>query len=690
MSDNSCWQTLGIEPTNDEAVIKRAYAKQLKHNKPDKNPDGFRQLRAAYEQALEARYWYDFAEIEEVADTISEDIREDEVAENTQYGSNSIENLDSSSTNEPNVYNDKNSNSQAQQIDNPSSERENNPDSVDSAINSIDTIDDELLIHQHSQYQDDDNDDDNDDKNSEDTSADNDAVIYYQLASNMARWRQAWQQIVDNPVASQVNSNNSIFSSNNSSEQADGRFNHSTDSNMATHPIDQQLQQLLIEQFDVLQQQPLDVQTEFEEDLLSWFSEQPPVFANSYQLAKSHFAWDKHLNEWQRFEYPWFRLADIDRQYQQLANFQTPANWIQYLASYYPSVYNVWNLEIDGQFDAPKRWEYIDVMHFPYRAHAFAIQLEELNNELEFYQQQESDLIAHSSDAAILTASYWREHPQMQALNRWTFGWVIRPRDFIILATISIGILMLIWLLSNSPWQQYFYDGIGVFLTITTTYLFWQFLLALFVRPQRFFHKTYFAYGWLASSIMLYSIFYLLWIQTTADITASDMLYQHTGSYLACNLAGLNLFLASNNQEENIFTTFVSCNFALLLLLSTIILPVATVVISASMQGQVNEDAIAFSPLFWLLPIAPTLLISVGERLTRIHSIFYFIEKIGYMILGGLSTWGLLLLGFILYAYCVDILPDIDFGFTALALIVCFGIPVLVNYFTTLNKHFKT
>lgn len=52
------WQVLGIEPTNDESAIKKAYAKQLKHNKPDKNPEGFKALREAYESALATRFYY--------------------------------------------------------------------------------------------------------------------------------------------------------------------------------------------------------------------------------------------------------------------------------------------------------------------------------------------------------------------------------------------------------------------------------------------------------------------------------------------------------------------------------------------------------------------------------------------------------------------------------------------------------
>ena len=52
MSGVAWWEVLGLSPRDDLRSIKRRYAQLLKQHRPDEDPQGFQQLREAYEAAL--------------------------------------------------------------------------------------------------------------------------------------------------------------------------------------------------------------------------------------------------------------------------------------------------------------------------------------------------------------------------------------------------------------------------------------------------------------------------------------------------------------------------------------------------------------------------------------------------------------------------------------------------------------
>lgn len=49
--DTQCWQRLGIEPTQDLDVIRQAYRQKVPQFHPETDPEGFKQLRDAYDTA---------------------------------------------------------------------------------------------------------------------------------------------------------------------------------------------------------------------------------------------------------------------------------------------------------------------------------------------------------------------------------------------------------------------------------------------------------------------------------------------------------------------------------------------------------------------------------------------------------------------------------------------------------------
>lgn len=85
MNDN-IWQLLGIEKTTDIATIRQAYRAKLPNHHPETDPDGFKALRAAYENAIEyAKSPEKFAaelESDSSAQDISQPLTEEQFKEN--------------------------------------------------------------------------------------------------------------------------------------------------------------------------------------------------------------------------------------------------------------------------------------------------------------------------------------------------------------------------------------------------------------------------------------------------------------------------------------------------------------------------------------------------------------------------------------------------------------------------------
>ena len=53
MSQENCWDILGIKPTGEKLEIKRAFAKLAHTISPEDDPEGYRRIHTAYKQALE-------------------------------------------------------------------------------------------------------------------------------------------------------------------------------------------------------------------------------------------------------------------------------------------------------------------------------------------------------------------------------------------------------------------------------------------------------------------------------------------------------------------------------------------------------------------------------------------------------------------------------------------------------------
>lgn len=71
----NCWQVLGIKPTNNLKVIKKAYAAKSREVHPEEHPEEFRLLHDSYETALTLAKTYSF-DVDEADNRQSEEVSE--------------------------------------------------------------------------------------------------------------------------------------------------------------------------------------------------------------------------------------------------------------------------------------------------------------------------------------------------------------------------------------------------------------------------------------------------------------------------------------------------------------------------------------------------------------------------------------------------------------------------------------
>ncbi|MCM2589909.1 tetratricopeptide repeat protein [Rossellomorea marisflavi] len=84
------WEILGIEPTDDLSVIKKAYSRQLKNHHPEDDPEGYQNLREAYDSITKMLKQQKRAEKEAAFSTADEaemevDIPEETITEDEEY-----------------------------------------------------------------------------------------------------------------------------------------------------------------------------------------------------------------------------------------------------------------------------------------------------------------------------------------------------------------------------------------------------------------------------------------------------------------------------------------------------------------------------------------------------------------------------------------------------------------------------
>ena len=416
---------------------------------------------------------------------------------------------------------------------------------------------------------------------------------------------------------------------------------------------DEHLQALLQSQLNT--PRSLDEQKDFEEALLVWLAEKPPVLTLSYQLAKTYFRWDQRLEHWSRNDYPWYMLDSLDERYQHVSYFQSPAAFRGFLSHRFPTVASYFPLKNshDIENNAEETREPLKIkfsyifrrLFFPFRVIGLAQELKTLDAELDYYIHDHpaaSELGGTNTDNnnGTFNARYWQQESPLKTLNDWILKRFIEFEDFGLIALIVAAVLTMFSLFSQKPWLSFYYDGIGVFVVISLYYLFWQLQLRLFATPEKFVSYGPWTTGWRNASALLFILGYISWL----DISKLDSIGMPTSPvYFLTHLAGASLFAANSIRQRNFIVTAISWHAGVLILVLAVLIPVFVIVVEQ--PSYPIPSVFPISPLFWLLLATPAFLISLSESYPRLE----WLDNVGDKLLA-MWNW-LMLIGRFYFTY---------------------------------------
>ncbi len=214
-------------------------------------------------------------------------------------------------------------------------------------------------------------------------------------------------------------------------------------------------------------------------------------------------------------------LDSLDERYKQVTCFQSPSAFTEFLIRHYPTVASYWPTENLNESKNKNKKEDIDEpktlkrryifkrLFLPFGVIELAQELNALDAELDYYAYHhpaasESMLTDSDNNSDGFNTRYWQQQSPLKTVNGWIFKRFIDLKDFGLIAIIVAAVLVLFSLFSQKPELSFYYDGIGVFATVSLYYLFWQLQLRLFATPNSFVLHEPWSKGWRNASMLLF------------------------------------------------------------------------------------------------------------------------------------------------------------------------------------------
>ncbi len=568
----NCWQILGIEPTPDEALIKKAYAKALKHNKPDKNPEGFKALRSAYEQALAVRHYY----------------TQDDDAPDEPY--EEIDDFDSS--HHQDELDKISKTKQATNIHLEKTALENDSENAENLKQTINIIHETISHNITGEAQNPQNPKNNlDDNNAPPPLPDINPLTISELSDQ-------WYDCAHHAYQGE-------------GIEMSGKFYEYTDRDRANEKhIDSHL-------FDVLHTQlkqdfpelPLDEKIEFEEYLIEFFYYSNNIYKLSFALAFEEFHWQNALDSYKAENYPWYQVQEILERYR--STMQTLDNWDEFfavLSKHYPKVFYYYN---------PKNYQKNAVVAYvlftlkslrPYELPPVNDELQRLHDIL--LTEQENYPNNGFYNSVLTQSNYVRLHKFIDILGR--------PFS-ILITTVAILLLIAFVVVVNTEYS---------ILSAIYCHVVWLFVFFSFwkLRYQLFFHPDKFIWekphdiitlSWQRGKI---AIFAILFTAIYKDYHLKSILGEidvaiQSPSYYFAHCFGFMLWLSLLKRLTSASVDFIDEQWVNAFLLVCIAVLMPTISLLTNILEA--KDIVHYSPLFWIMlsiPVALQLIINQQQN----------------------------------------------------------------------------
>lgn len=607
----SAWEILGIAPTSDERAIKQAYAKALKHNKPDKNPEGFKALREAYETALATRYYYaddesdddddEQSEKNHINDTTQDDFHENELSENhlndNDFNKNGLDNNDLATP------------PQTQELPHNTSDTPNSHSSHGLIISSHTTAYDEnLVVHGNADLTDDDGHDDE---------------LIYPNGIDEQALSDVWHRIDDDNI-------------------------HDGDKDNA-------LLMTLQEQAEQLYQLSLDERMSYEQELLEFFVWHDEIYPKSYEWVFHQFGWQSILDSWQIERYPWYHLSTLQERYKlnfinikylsRNTDLDDLISFEQLLKDEYPTFNRYYQNMSDNKVN--NMWVFIKNSFYPQTLVALKNELALIDHELQKFKHRD-DKNNH------LFYTLLNDNKNIAQLKHWIFQGIFNIK-WVIIGCFLIRALItaVIFIITDHDFDTISHHVLPIIIFVALLMIFWQLRWRLFVYPHQFsyWHNPYYPNPHLFKSLYLSlpvvfgSLFfgaYQRWkeheviIDGVSNITE---LYDKP-SYFIAHLMGLGFWytLMRANRYDNPFAIQAYWFGAFALIMLGIFNPLMASLLD---KHATKELAIAITPLFWLAFCIP-----IGIHLLAVHE-FKFLHPVAHFSLKALIGFSGIMLFFV-------------------------------------------